>query len=74
MSGQSKTASLKEAVVNTAVSMLGTFLIQMILNPIIGVESSNKQLWITSIVFGVANTIKTYIVRRYFNKKQNGSK
>ena len=70
MTGQSKLASLKEAVVNTIVSMGGTYIIQYVLNPLIGIETSNKQIWITSLVFGLANTIKTYLVRRYFNKAQ----
>ena len=64
-----------EAIVSTVTSTIGTYVVQWVVYPLIGIEADNGQLWLISLLFGGLNTLKTFVVRRVFNKleKKNGS-
>ena len=67
---QSKNQSLIESATNTIVGLLSSFLIQIIIYPILNIPVTLGQNVIITLVFFVASILRGYIVRRFFNKIQ----
>lgn len=67
MKRQSKELSLIEAVSNTIIGLITSFLIQLVIYPILGIPVSIGQNVIITLVFFFASIIRGYFVRRLFN-------
>ena len=65
---QSKTKSIIEAVSNTVIGLLTAFIIQIIIYPLLNIEVSINQNIIITFVFFIVSIIRSYLVRRLFNK------
>ncbi len=66
---QSKLESLSEAVLNTFIGFVIAFISQLVFFPIVGIDVSLSQNFILTVLFTLVSIIRTYIIRRYFNKK-----
>ena len=66
---QSKLDSLIEAVLSTFLGFVISFISQLVFFPIVGIEVTLAQNFILTVLFTLVSIIRTYIVRRYFNKK-----
>lgn len=65
---QTKRKSLLEAVVNTVSGLVISFIIQLIIYPTMGIPVKLYQNVIITFVFFIASIIRSYLVRRIFNK------
>lgn len=65
---QNKTQSLIESVVQTMIGLATSFLIQLIIYPVLNIPVTFSQNIIITAVFFVASIIRGYFVRRIFNK------
>jgi uncharacterized protein YacL len=68
MKKQSKKLSLIEATSNTIIGLVTSFLIQLVIYPILDIPVSIGQNVIITLVFFFASIIRGYFVRRLFNK------
>ena len=68
---QTKKQSAFEIVVNILVGLITSFLIQLIIYPLLKIPVSLNQNVIITIVFFIASFIRGYFLRRYFNAKHN---
>jgi len=66
---QSKKQSAFESIVNILIGLVVSFLIQIIIYPLLEIPVTIKQNIIITIVFFLASFIRGYAIRRYFNKK-----
>lgn len=66
---QSKRASLFESVTNVAVGYLVALVSQIVVFPIVGVQASLGQNLKIGVYFTIISLIRSYLIRRYFNKK-----
>ena len=66
---QTKKGSLIESVTNTVVGLLTSFLIQLIIYPILNIPVSIGQNVIITFVFFLASILRGYLIRRFFNNK-----
>ena len=66
---QSKLESLYEASINIFIGFVIAFISQLVFFPIVGIEVTLDQNFILTILFTLVSIIRTYIIRRYFNKK-----
>jgi hypothetical protein len=69
---QSKKYSFIESTVQTFIGLSVSFLIQLIIYPLLSITVSIGQNVIITFVFTVASIIRGYLVRRLFNKFENG--
>jgi len=67
---QSKRNSLIESVTNTIIGLVTSFLIQLIIYPILDIPVSLSQNVAITSVFFVASILRGYLVRRIFNSKE----
>jgi len=67
---QSKNQSLIESATNTIIGLLSSFLIQIIIYPILNIPVTLGQNVIITLVFFVASILRGYVIRRFFNKIQ----
>jgi len=65
---QTKKQSLIESIVQTIIGLGTSFVIQLILYPIMNIPVSLSQNIIITAVFFAASIIRGYFVRRIFNK------
>lgn len=65
---QSKLQSLIESVTNTVIGLVTSFLIQLIIYPLLNIPVTLSQNVIITLVFLVASILRGYLVRRLFNK------
>ena len=65
---QTKKQSIIESVTNTVVGLLTSFLIQLIIYPILNIPVSIGQNVIITLVFFIASILRGYVIRRFFNK------
>ena len=68
MKTQTKKKSLIESVTNTVVGLLTSFLIQIIIYPMLNIEVSIGQNLLITFVFFIASVLRGYLIRRFFNK------
>jgi len=65
---QSKKKSVIEAVTNTILGLVTSFLIQLVIYPFLEIPVSIGQNAIITIVFFIASFLRSYLIRRFFNK------
>lgn len=68
MKSQTKNKSIIEAVTNTVVGLLTSFLIQMIIYPLMGIPVSFEQNIIITTIFFIVSFTRSYALRRLFNR------
>ena len=64
---QTKKLSIIESVSNTVIGLLTSFIIQIIIYPLLNIDVSINQNIIITFVFFIASIIRGYLVRRFFN-------
>jgi len=67
---QQRKHSLIEAITNTAAGFVGSFLIQIIIYPLMGIPVRLDQNVIITTVFTVVSIGRGYVIRRIFNKNR----
>ena len=65
---QPRKTSLFEAITNTIVGFIVSFLIQIVIYPIMDIPVRFSQNIIITCVFTLASILRGYIIRRIFNK------
>lgn len=65
---QSKKMSIIETLTGIILGLVTSFLIQIIIYPLLGIKVSLNQNVLITIVFFIASFIRSYLVRRLFNK------
>jgi len=65
---QSKKHSAIESITNVFVGLITSFLIQLVLYPMLNIPVTFSQNIIITLVFFVASFIRGYLIRRFFNK------
>lgn len=65
---QSKKLSAIESITNVFVGLITSFLIQLVLYPMLNIPVTVSQNIIITLVFFVASFIRGYLIRRLFNK------
>lgn len=65
---QSKNKSIIEAVTNTVVGLVTSFLIQLIIYPVLDIPVTIGQNVIITCVFFIASIFRGYLIRRIFNR------
>ena len=68
MSKQKNKHSFIEATAGTVIGLLTSFLIQVVIYPILEIPVSIGQNIIITAVFFIASILRGYLVRRLFNK------
>jgi len=64
---QTKNKSIIESISNTVIGLLISFMIQLIIYPLLNIEVSINQNIIITMVFFMASIFRNYFVRRLFN-------
>ena len=64
---QSKLESLAEVGVNVVIGWVIGLAAQLFFFPLIGIEATFSQNFISSIVFTVISIVRGYVIRRWFN-------
>tara|TARA_Y100000310_G_scaffold325691_1_gene389520 strand:+ start:402 stop:617 length:216 start_codon:yes stop_codon:yes gene_type:complete len=67
---QSKTQSMVEAVTNVIVGYLVALVSQLIIFPVFNIDIPLTSNIMIGLWFTVVSLFRSYIVRRYFNKKE----
>tara|TARA_R100001369_G_C3286371_1_gene163044 strand:+ start:516 stop:731 length:216 start_codon:yes stop_codon:yes gene_type:complete len=70
---QTKKNSLIEAVTNTAVGFGISLVSIFIILPLLGIESTPTKNVTITVYFTVISIVRSYVLRRIFNKKTNNS-
>ena len=65
---QTKKLSFIESLIQTFIGLSVSFIIQLIIYPVMDIEVSYKQNIIITLVFTIASIIRGYFVRRFFNR------
>lgn len=65
---QSKKHSAIESITNVIIGLITSFLIQLVLYPLLNIPVTFSQNIIITLVFFVASFIRGYLIRRFFNK------
>lgn len=60
--------SIYETIAQTVLSLIISYIIQLIIYPVLGIEVSKQQNLVILLVFFMASLIRGYFVRRFFNK------
>jgi hypothetical protein len=71
---QSKKQSFTESLYNVAVGYLISLISLFIIFPIMGIESNAGKNIIITFYFTVISILRSYFLRRYFNKKIENKK
>tara|TARA_R110002051_G_scaffold297564_2_gene363958 strand:+ start:18587 stop:18802 length:216 start_codon:yes stop_codon:yes gene_type:complete len=66
---QTKKQSLFESLSNTAVGFFVSYASTFLIFPLMGFESSGGKNLIITLYFTVVSILRSYVLRRYFNKK-----
>jgi hypothetical protein len=65
---QSKKHSIYESTTNVVVGLIISFVIQLLLYPMLNIPVSINQNLIITFVFFIASFLRGYVIRRIFNK------
>lgn len=68
---QTKGQSLTESLVNVAIGFCITMLSLHVILPILGIENHSGKNMILTIYLTILSILRNYLLRRYFNRKQN---
>ena len=71
MGTQSKLNSILESLSNTAIGLLTTLIFSPIIYSMVGMTYTYSQLGLVTVLFTILSIIRSYIIRRFFNKKPN---
>ncbi len=63
--------SLIEATTNTAVGFLISLMATFIIFPLVGIESTGTKNVIVTLFFTAISILRGYVIRRFFNNKNN---
>ncbi|MBU2923033.1 hypothetical protein KO504_16915 [Winogradskyella psychrotolerans] len=66
---QSKKQSFTEALSNTAVGFIVSYISTFLIFPAVGFESSPGKNLIITIYFTIVSILRGYVIRRWFNNK-----
>jgi hypothetical protein len=66
---QTKKDSFKEASVNTTIGLVISFASTSVIMPMFGYDYDAAKFGMMTICFTLVSVVRTYIIRRYFNKK-----
>lgn len=66
---QTKKQSLIESVTNVLIGMVISLIVQLIVYPIMDIEVKFIQNIYLTLIFTVVSIARSYIIRRFFNKK-----
>lgn len=67
---QTKLESLKESCVNVLIGYVIAISSQIIIFPLVGVSATFSQNLEIGVYFTIVSLLRSYLVRRYFNKKE----
>jgi hypothetical protein len=67
MEKQSKKLSLVESITNTLLGLLTSYLVQMLVFPLLGINITHQTNAIITVIFFVISFTRSYIIRRFFN-------
>ena len=65
---QTKNKSIIESLTNTVTGLLTSFLIQIIIYPLLDIPVTVGQNILITLVFFIASFLRGYLIRRIFNK------
>ena len=68
MKAQTKQQSIIESVSGTVIGLVFSFIIQLIVYPILDIPVSVNQSLLLTSIFTIASVARSYFVRRLFNK------
>lgn len=68
MMKQSKGLSAIESITNVIAGLVISFLIQIVIYPLLNIPVTYSEMGIITIVFFIASFLRSYIIRRIFNK------
>jgi hypothetical protein len=68
---QTKKQSLLESATNIVIGYTIALISQLVIFPIVGVEATLGQNVKIGILFTIVSFTRSYLIRRYFNKKDN---
>ena len=71
---QTKRQSIAESVVNVAVGYIVALISQIIVFPIAGIQATLSQNIEIGLYFTAISLVRSYLIRRFFNKVSNGYK
>ena len=66
---QTKKQSAIESLTNIVVGLITSFIIQLIIYPLLDIPVTIGENIIITIVFFVASFVRGYLIRRFFNNK-----
>jgi high-affinity Fe2+/Pb2+ permease len=66
---QTKKQSIVESITQTVIGLVTSFLIQLIIYPILNIPVTFSQNLIITFVFFLASILRGYVIRRFFNNK-----
>ena len=67
---QNRKQAFFETIVQTVVGLLVSFIIQIIIYPLLNIPVTLGQNVLITFVFFVVSILRGYLIRRWFNKKQ----
>tara|TARA_R110000796_G_scaffold134716_3_gene250512 strand:+ start:1976 stop:2200 length:225 start_codon:yes stop_codon:yes gene_type:complete len=65
---QSKRQSIIEVALGTVIGLTTSFVIQIIIYPLLNIPISINENLIITLIFFIASLLRSYLVRRMFNK------
>ena len=68
MANQSKKKSILESVVSTTTGLIVSFLIQLLIYPLLDINVSTGKNIVITLIFFVTSVARGFIIRRLFNK------
>jgi len=71
MGSQTKLNSIIESISNTAVGLLTTLALSPLIYDMVGMKYTYTQLGMATVLFTAISIIRSYVIRRLFNKKSN---
>ena len=65
---QTKKHSAIESITNVVIGLITSFLIQLVLYPLLNIPVTFSQNIIITFVFFIVSFVRGYLIRRFFNK------
>lgn len=67
---QTKKKSLIEAIANTVIGLMISYMIQAIIYPLLNIPVSTNEKFIITAVFFIVSFLRGYVVRRFFEGRE----
>ena len=71
MGTQTKLNSVLESLSNTTIGLLTTLIFSPFIYSMVGMTYTYSQLGLVTVLFTVLSIVRSYVIRRFFNKKPN---